>query len=350
MLPPSRWAVPVRVGERSPIHPGATVAGATVSIENPVSHYKNHVKTDAAGTFKFNNIPFSHYHISVAASGFQTAVQDAEVQNDGPDHRSTSRCSWAPATSSVTVSADAGDLVESVPTAHTDVDEKQFKQLPVTSTAAGLSDIITMSAPGVVADSNGMFHPLGDHGQTSYMVDNQPISDQQSKQFSTQLPENAVQSLEIIEGAPLAEYGDKTSLVVNTVTKSGLGQKPFGSFSTYAGSFGTYGENATFGFGNQKVGNFLAANSSRTGRFLDSPEYAPIHDIGNSMQLFDRLDYQPDENDTLHLNLGLRAQLVPDPQHLRPGVRGPGSAPARALVERRAGLRSPVRQRRSLSP
>ncbi len=161
-----------------------------------------------------------------------------------------------------------------------------------------------MSAPGVVADSNGMFHPLGDHGQVSYMVDNQPISDQQSKQFSTQLPENAVQSLEIIEGAPLAEYGDKTSLVVNTVTKSGLGHKPFGSFSSYMGSFGTYGEDATLGFGDQKAGNFLAANSSRTGHFLDSPEFAPVHDIGNSIQLFDRVDYQPDENDTLHLNLG----------------------------------------------
>jgi hypothetical protein len=282
---------------------GGSVPDATVSIENPVSHYKNSMKTDSAGTFKFSNIPFSHYHVSITAKGFQPAAQDADVRTSVPMTINVILQVGA-SESSVTVMADAGDLVESVPTAHTDVDEKQFKQLPVTSTASGLSDVIVMSAPGIVGDSNGMFHPMGDHAQTSYMVDNQPISDQQSKQFSTQLPENAVQSLEIIEGAPLAEYGDKTSLVVNTVTKSGLGQKPFGSFSSYLGSFGTYGEDATFGFGNQKGGNFLAANSSRTGRFLDSPEFAPNHDVGNAIQLFDRVDYQPDPNDTLHLNLG----------------------------------------------
>ena len=222
----------------------ATVAGAVVSIENPVSHYKNSVLADTSGNFKFNNVPFSHYHLTAAASGFQMASHETEVRTSVPVTLNIT-LQLGVSQSSVTVSADAGDLVESVPTAHTDIDEKQFSQLPVTNTAAGLSDIITMSAPGIVSDSNGMFHPLGDHGQTSYMVDNQPISDQQSKQFSTQLPENAVQSLEIVEGAPLAEYGDKTSLIVNTVTKSGLGQKPFGSIGTYIGSFGTYGENAT---------------------------------------------------------------------------------------------------------
>lgn len=283
---------------------GGVVASATVSIENPVSHYKNQVNTDAAGSFKLNNIPFSHYHLTIAASGFATAAKDVDLRSPIPVTVNV-KLQLAAAEQSVTVSEDAGDLVESVPVAHTDVDEKQFNQLPVTSTAAGLTDVIQMSAPGIVGDSNGMIHPLGDHAQVSYMVDNQPISDQQSKQFSTQLPEDAVQSLEIIEGSPLAEYGDKTSLVVNAVTKSGMGQKPFGSFSADAGSFGTYGENATFGLGTQKIGDFIALNSSRTGRFLDSPEFAPNHDIGNSMQIFDRLDYQPNEKDTLHLDLGL---------------------------------------------
>ena len=43
----------------------------------------------------------------------------------------------------------------------------------------------------MAADANGFFHPLGDHAQTSYVIDGQPISDQQSKIFSTQIPPNA---------------------------------------------------------------------------------------------------------------------------------------------------------------
>src|SRR5260370_17440517 len=86
-----------------------------------------------------------------------------------------------------------------------------------------------LSSGAVAADSNGFFHPLGDHAQTSFSIDGQPISDQQSKQFSTQIPLNAIQSMELITGAPPAEFGDKTSLIVNAVTRSGLAQKTHGT-------------------------------------------------------------------------------------------------------------------------
>src|SRR5438876_9186990 len=105
------------------------------------------------------------------------------------------------ATETVTITTNAGDVLENVSTAHTDVDQSLITRLPVRSPGSGLSDVVTLAAPGVVADSNGFFHPLGDHAQTSYSVDNQPISDQQSKTFSTQLPPNAVQSMEVIKGA-----------------------------------------------------------------------------------------------------------------------------------------------------
>ena len=49
-----------------------------------------------------------------------------------------------------------------------------------------------------------------------------------------------LQSLEIIEGAPPAEYGDKTSLVVVATTRSGQGvTKPTGAITLSYGSFGT---------------------------------------------------------------------------------------------------------------
>ena len=47
---------------------------------------------------------------------------------------------------------------------------------------------MTLSTPGVAADSNGLFHGLGDHASNSFSVDGQPITDQQSKVFSNQLP------------------------------------------------------------------------------------------------------------------------------------------------------------------
>jgi hypothetical protein len=62
-------------------------------------------------------------------------------------------------------------------------------------------------------------------------------------------------------------------------------------------------EEATLGFGGAKLGNFLSANSLRTGRFLDTPEFRPFHDAGNDQTIFDRFDWQPGGSDALHLNL-----------------------------------------------
>jgi hypothetical protein len=169
-----------------------------------------------------------------------------------------------------------------------------------------LSDAVTLAAPGVVADSNGFMHPLGDHAQVNISLDNQPISDQQSKAFSTQIPINAIQSLEVVTGAAPAEFGDKTSLVINAVTRSGLNQrKPTGSFNTLYGSFGTTHEDAALAYGDARLGNFVAFNFDRSGRFLDAPEFTVVHDRGRAINLFDRIDYSPNSKDTFHLNLFL---------------------------------------------
>src|SRR5581483_6266428 len=42
-----------------------------------------------------------------------------------------------------------------------------------------------------------------------------------------------------------------------------------------------------------------------SGRFLDSPEFRPMHDKGNSQNIFDRFDYQFSQTDSLHLNFSL---------------------------------------------
>jgi hypothetical protein len=280
----------------------ALVPQAQVTISNQVTGFHKTVVTDASGTFRFNNVPFNSYQLIVDAAGFASSSQPVDVHTSVPIQLSIS-LELAGSEQAVTVEASA-ELVENDPSVHTDADSSLFQKLPTLDIASGLSAVINNSVGGTTSDANGFFHPLGDHAQVSFVIDGQTISDQQSKVFSTQLPANAVQSMELITGAPDAEYGDKASLVVNAVTKSGLGAtKAYGSFDAYWGSFGTWGEEATLGMGTSKFGNFIALNSVRTGRFLDTPELFPIHDIGNNENIFDRVDYQPNGRDAFHLNL-----------------------------------------------
>jgi len=282
---------------------GAVIAGATVTIHNPVSGYERSATTGSSGNFNFQNVPFNPYHMSVKSTGFNDYAQDIEVRSSVALAVKIS-LTLAGTSSTVTVEG-GGDLVETDSTFHTDVDRSLFEKLPLESSSSSLSSLVTLSTPGIAADSNGLFHGLGDHAENSFSLDGQPITDQQSKVFSNQIPLDAVQSLEVISGAPPAEFGDKTSVVINATTRSGQGvTTPHGSITADYGSFGSSKLGFDLAYGGQKWGNFISVNGLNSGRFLDPPEFSVMHDKGNEENIFDRVDYTFSNSDSIHFNFG----------------------------------------------
>jgi hypothetical protein len=283
---------------------GAAVAGATVEIRNPVSGYDHTTTSGSDGHFSFSNVPLNPYHMTVVATGFQSYVQDVDVRSAVAVSANVA-LKIGGASTAVVVEADAGDLVENDPVTHTDVDRDLFDKLPLESQSSSVSSLVTLATPGIAADSNGLFHGLGDHASNSFSIDGQPISDQQSKVFSNQIPEDSIQSLEVIEGAPPAEYGDKTSVVIAVTTRSGLGvTQPHGSITTSYGSFGSANTDFNLSYGGTSWGNFISASGLNTDRFLDGPELAVMHDRGNEENFFDRVDFKISPPDTISVNLG----------------------------------------------
>jgi Carboxypeptidase regulatory-like domain len=283
---------------------GAVVPKATVEIRNPVSGLDRSTTTDGAGRFAFTNVPFNPYHLTVTAEGFTSYVQDVEPRSAVPVSVSIA-LKVSGSVTSVTVEAEGEDLVENDSTFHTDVDKSLFEKLPLESQSSSVSSLVTLSTPGIAADSNGLFHGLGDHAENSFSVDGQPITDQQSKVFSNQIPLDSIDSMEVISGAPPAEFGDKTSVVINVTTRSGQGMTtPHGAVTASYGSFGTSNIGFNLGYGGEKWGNFISASGLNSGRFLDPPEFVVMHDKGNEENLFDRVDYQLSTLDSIHLNFG----------------------------------------------
>jgi hypothetical protein len=281
---------------------GGVMQAVEVKISNPVSGFARTTTTDAAGKFTFSNLPPNPYHIAVNAQGFTPFDRDVDVRTGVPITFDIALV-LAGAASNVEVVGHAEDLTERDPTAHTDLDQSLIAKLPI-ETSAGLNQVITLASPGVVADSNGFFHPIGDHAQTQFSIDNQPVTDQQSRIYSNQISPDAVQSMEVITGVPPAEYGDKSSLVVHIVTKSGLDQpKPTGSVEFGYGSFKSPSGEANIGGGSHALGDFLSVSGLRTDRFLDPPEFDALHDEGKSVSFFNRLDAHAGDTSTFHLNV-----------------------------------------------
>jgi len=281
---------------------GAVVVKAQVSVHNAVTGYKQSVESGMDGAFRLGNLPPNPYHLQVTAAGFGVFSQDVDIRNSIPV-QVKAILALAGANTTVTVEG-AAEALENDPSAHVDVDRSLILKMPAFDPSGGLSQAITFSTGGVAADANGLFHPVGDHSQTSFVIDGQPISDQQSKIFSTQLPTSAIQSMEVVTGTPAAEFGDKSSLIAQITTRSGLGAaRTFGNIEANYGTFGTTGGSVGLGFGTAKFGNFIAIDGTRSGRFLDTPEFTRIHDVGNGQTIFDRIDYQPSGRDVFHLNL-----------------------------------------------
>jgi hypothetical protein len=87
----------------------------------------------------------------------------------------------------VNVIAGAEDIVTNTPTAHTDLDASAIAQIPYQNTNAAVSSLLTLATPGIAQDSDGIIHAQGEHQDVQFSVDGQPITDQQSRQFSNQI-------------------------------------------------------------------------------------------------------------------------------------------------------------------
>jgi hypothetical protein len=292
---------------------GKAVVGAVVELHNPVSAFAEKTTTNDRGYFRFTNVPFNPYHLSVTFKNFQNFAQDVDVRSNLAVTLKIG-LKLAGATASVTVEATGGDLVENDPVPHTDVDRRLYAKLPLESASSSLSSLVTLSSPGIAADSNGLFHAMGDHADNQFSVDGQPINDQQSKVFSNQIPMDSIQSIEVIQGAPPAEYGGKTSLIINVTTRSGLSQHPpSGEITGGFGTFGTPTGGFNLAFGSDKYGNYISVSGLNSGRFLDPSEFQVTHAKGNEENFFDRFDYQFTPHDTAHINLSYVRSWYQDP-------------------------------------
>src|SRR5581483_2023983 len=108
---------------------GGIMQSVTVTITNPVSGFRRDATTDEMGHFIFRNLPPNPYHLSVSAQGFEALAQDVDVRSAVPITVDLS-LKLAGATQTVQVVGHS-DIVESDPTAHTDVDQAMVDKLPI---------------------------------------------------------------------------------------------------------------------------------------------------------------------------------------------------------------------------
>lgn len=276
---------------------GAVVAGATVTVSQPLTGYTQTTQTNAEGFFRFAGVPFNIYTVRAEAAGFQIGERTIDVETVAPLTLDFSLAVGA-TSETIEITGDTAAIEPDRTTSDTDIDQTLLERQAGADPSRGIERIIA-SVPGVAPDDNGRLHPRGSESQIQYVIDGIPVTDNLSAIFATSLDARTLRTVEVLTGGIPAEFGDKLAGVINVNTRSGLETPTQGGVTFSGGSFSTGETSVDF---STRAGRFgfltnLSATTSR--RFLDPPTLESFNNRGGSGKGFFRLDYRMTERDSL---------------------------------------------------
>jgi hypothetical protein len=272
---------------------GQPMAGLLVELRNDTTGFKQQTPSGTDGSFTFFNVPFNPYTLRAEVQGFAPVTQQVDVHSAVPvDVTLKLDVAQVSESISVTASAPVAELETDNSQSHVDIDKSYIAKAPAAIASRAMEQIVT-STPGFAKDENGRFHFQGAHSQAEYVVDGQTIADQTGMTFSNSIDPGIAQGIEIIYGNVPAEFGEKIGAVINLTTKSGLGSgAPKGDAFIGASKFSTLEGGASLGGGSQTFGYFGSVNYSKSKRFLDPVNPDNLHNRGDTIRGFFRLDSQ----------------------------------------------------------
>ena len=207
---------------------GAYVANADVEVTNLATGFKQTIKTNAQGEYRFSNLPAGHYSVDASSAGLKGGYRDVEVTLNKV---ATANITAAVVSSGTTVEVNeqAVAIDTTTPTISTTFDAKQAAdQGYLTSTGSGVLNLSLLDAG--VASSGGVGAGSGpsvggqrprNNNFTIEGVDNNSLS--VTGPLIT-IPNDAVDSFTVLQNQYSAEFGHSSGGQFNQTIKSGTNQ------------------------------------------------------------------------------------------------------------------------------
>ncbi|MBV8550697.1 MAG: TonB-dependent receptor [Acidobacteriaceae bacterium] len=204
---------------------GAVVPGARVSVDNAAKGIHRELSTTDAGIFAAPSlVPASGYSAKVTRDGFSAYEATNITVQVGETVSLTPRLQISSSTTKVEVTAAA----PVINTTQTDVSQvvssRQLMDLPINGRRV---DSFVLLTPGVTSDQAfGLLTFRGNPGGNSFLTDgidttNQFYDENAGRTRTYNISQDAVQEFQVIASNFLAEYGNASGGVVNTITRSG---------------------------------------------------------------------------------------------------------------------------------
>src|SRR5580704_7879221 len=149
--------------------------------------------------------------------------------------------------------------------------------------------------PGVAQDSFGQLHVRGEHANLQYRIDD-VLLPESIPGFGQELETRFADNISLITGALPAQFGFRTTGVIDIHTKSGaLFQQ--GDASVYGGSFDTIMPSLEYGGVAGKANYYVTGSYLHDGIGIENPTRTanPIHDDTDQYRMFGYSSYIVDD-------------------------------------------------------
>jgi len=155
--------------------------------------------------------------------------------------------------------------------------------------------------PGVAQDSFAQLHVRGEHANLQYRI-NDVLLPESIPGFGLELESRFADSISLITGALPAQFGFRTTGVIDIHTKNGAVFQQ-GEASVYGGSFDTIMPSFEYGGVTGKLNYYFTANYLHDGIGIENPTRTanPIHDDTDQYKMFGYSSYILDDTSRLVL-------------------------------------------------
>lgn len=258
---------------------GRPVAGAKVVLQTSDGSQVAATTSDSSGHFSFPHIAPGVYAVVGSKADFESAT--AIVSATGEKTAAAELTLRASTALNMAVTAQKLDEARNQLTPETGSNTYVVNQQAVEDLPEGDDtsfNHVLLQTPGAAQDSYGQVHLRGEHANLQYRI-NDILLPEGITGFGQVLDTRIAGSIEVLDGALPAQYGYRTSGVVDITTKSGAFQEG-GIAEMYGGSWNTIEPSIEYGGSQGPLNYFVSGNFLSSSWGVEGPTSAvqPIHD------------------------------------------------------------------------
>ena len=282
---------------------GHPLAGVALKLLAPDGSIAGTAVSDARGAYRFTGVAPGRYAVSAAMPGFvpTRAAVTVTAESGGSIDLKLAAEPAAPSGATQPPAEEVTIVAKRLEEARLGI-EPQTGASTYTLSREAIQDQpggdnnplnqVLLQAPGVDQDNlaNGAIHIRNEHLGVQYRVDGVVLPEGVTF-FGQGLGPRFANSVDLVTGALPAEYGLRTTGIIDIQTKNGL-FAPGGSVTLYGGSYGTIHPSVEYGTSVEGYNLYVAGDFLQSDHGIDAvtPKYNQIHDDTEQTHAFAYLD------------------------------------------------------------